>query len=392
MSRKLVNLNPDLKRLADEGYSVQVRAGYLVISRVPYLNGWREVSYGTLVSPITLVSENLIAPPGDHQIYFCGDQPCHLNGSPIIQLGGGANETDFSDGLKSKFLWSNKPPSGFPDFYSKIESYVNIVSGPAIEVDGNATAKGFVEFKSDDPQSPFHFVDTMSSRAGIFDLNRPFENHVISIIGLGGTGGYILDFVSKMPVMEVRLFDDDKFFVHNAYRRPGTSTEQDFDRLKVELFADCYGTFHKNIKPFPKRITADDYSDLLGSTLVFVCVDRGESRMAITRALMDRQIPFIDVGMGLARGESGLSGMVRTTLVRDREWNELVDAGILPIEDAEDDVYSSNIQIGELNALNACLAVMKYKRMFGFYSDDRTGFHSLFDVAGDYLLSHDDDE
>lgn len=383
MSRKLVNLNPDLKRLADEGYAMRTHGGYLVVSLVPYLNARREIGFGTLVSKMTLVSENRVGRPDDHQIFWCGEQPCHLDGSPIIQLGGGPNQTDFGEGLKSSFLWSNKPPQGFSDFFQKIESYATIVSGPAMEIDSSVTPKCFTEANADDPQSPFHFVDTMSSRAGIFDLNKPFEGHIISIVGLGGTGSYVLDFISKMPVAEIRLFDDDLLFVHNAFRRPGSSTEADFGRRKVEVLAEDYGTLHRNIRPFAKRITSDDHDDLGGSTFVFVCVDKGPSRLVITRALMDLQIPFVDVGMGLSRTEHGLGGLIRTTLVRGGEWNELVDFGLLPIVDAEDDVYSSNIQIGELNALNACLAVMKYKRMFGFYGDDRSGVHSLFDVMSE---------
>lgn len=392
MSRKLVNLNPDLKRLADEGYAIRCLSGYLVVSHIPYLNSQRQVSFGTLVSAMTLMNETTITPPQDHQLFWCGDQPCNLDGSPITQLGGGPVVADLGDGLTSNFHWSNKPPEGFVDFFAKIESYATIVSGPAMETDPSVTPKCFIEMKSGDPESPFHFPDTMSSRASIFDLNRPFENHVVSIIGLGGTGNYALDFIAKMPVAEIRLFDDDKFFVHNAFRRAGSTIDTDFERLKVEMLAEDYGTFHKNIKAFPKRVTSDDFAELIGSTFVFVCVDRGSSRMAITRALMDLQIPFVDVGMGLSRTKSGLAGLVRTTLVAGGEWNDLIDKGYLPIEDAEDDVYSTNIQIGELNALNAALAVMKYRRMFGFFADEGSGTHSLLEIRSDSIFTRNRDE
>jgi hypothetical protein len=36
--------------------------------------------------------------------------------------------------------------------------------------------------------------------------------------GLGGTGSYILDLVSKTPVNEILLFDSDDFLQHNAFR------------------------------------------------------------------------------------------------------------------------------------------------------------------------------
>jgi ThiF family len=392
VSRKLVNHNADLKQLADEGYSIRCPSGYLVVSHIPCLTSRREVSFGSLVAPMTLIDDCTIGPPQDHQIYWCGEQPCHLDGSPILGLGGGVNQTALCEGMLSNFQWSNKPPEGFTNFYDKIVSYATIVAGPAMAVDQGVRPNDFIEVKSGDTESAFHFVDTMSSRADLFELNRPFEDHVISVIGLGGTGSYILDFISKMPLAEIRIFDDDKFHVHNAFRRPGSAGSEDFGRLKVELLAESYGTFHKNIRQFSKRITATDFDEVVGSSFVFVCVDRGASRLAITRTLMDLKIPFVDVGMGLSRTKRGLSGLVRTTLVTGGEWNDLVDRGLLPIHDAEDDVYSTNIQIGELNAKNACDAVIKYKRLFGFYDNEDAGSFSLFDVSSDTNSSLIDDE
>ncbi|WP_318271316.1 ThiF family adenylyltransferase [Sphingobacterium cellulitidis] len=44
------------------------------------------------------------------------------------------------------------------------------------------------------------------------------ERQKIAIIGLGGTGAYILDMVAKTPVKEIHLFDGDSFDQHNAFR------------------------------------------------------------------------------------------------------------------------------------------------------------------------------
>jgi hypothetical protein len=40
----------------------------------------------------------------------------------------------------------------------------------------------------------------------------------------------------------------------------------------------------------------------------------------------------------------------------------------VPETDPPDDVYKSNIQIAELNALNAALAVLRFKQIRGFYA------------------------
>ena len=49
------------------------------------------------------------------------------------------------------------------------------------------------------------------------------------------------------------------------------------------------------------------------------------------------------------------------------EIRELFDIKIFV--DADDDIYNENIQIAELNSLNACLAVIKWKKYIGFYQD-----------------------
>lgn len=49
--------------------------------------------------------------------------------------------------------------------------------------------------------------------------------------------------------------------------------------------------------------------------------------------------------------------------------------------DRPDEKYRTNIQISELNALNACLAVIKYKQACGFYFEDSPVYHLLFEPA-----------
>jgi hypothetical protein len=43
--------------------------------------------------------------------------------------------------------------------------------------------------------------------------------------------------------------------------------------------------------------------------------------------------------------------------------------------------YHTNIQIAELNALNASLAVIKYKQLRGFYRTDIPADHHVFNIA-----------
>jgi hypothetical protein len=49
--------------------------------------------------------------------------------------------------------------------------------------------------------------------------------------------------------------------------------------------------------------------------------------------------------------------------------------------DDPDHLYRTNIQISELNALNACLAVIGFKQIRGFYSEAVSSFYILFDIG-----------
>ena len=116
-------------------------------------------------------------------------------------------------------------------------------------------------------------------------------------------------------------------------------------------------------------------------TFAFVCVDKGSSRSAIVNLLIRLQIPFIDVGLGLNRKPDGLTGLVRTTFFPVETAAQVRDAGLVELQDQPDDIYHSNIQITELNALNAAVAVIKYKQLRGFYGQTLPDEHHLFNVA-----------
>lgn len=129
-------------------------------------------------------------------------------------------------------------------------------------------------------------------------------------------------------------------------------------------------------------------------TFAFVCVDKGSSRAGIFDLLIARGIPFIDVGMGLNRKHGPIGGMLRATYYPAGEGASMRDRQLADLSDAADDIYKSNIQIGELNALNACLAVVRYKQVRGLYRDTEGLRHILFgiddmSVTGD---KYDDDQ
>src|SRR6185436_7665518 len=106
----------------------------------------------------------------------------------------------------------------------KIDTYVAIISGPAIALHG-ANPYTFRVVDGGPSDSPFKVRDTLTSRAEIGDLAAKFKDDIVAVIGVGGTGSYLLDFLVKTPVKEIRGFDADDFHVHTAYRSPGRLQE-----------------------------------------------------------------------------------------------------------------------------------------------------------------------
>lgn len=55
----------------------------------------------------------------------------------------------------------------------------------------------------------------------------------------------------------------------------------------------------------------------------------------------------------------------------------------------DDDEYASNIQIAELNALNASLAVIRWNSLRGIYADLEQEHHSTYAIDGNHLVNED---
>lgn len=384
MFQKLVSLNDDLGRLVDKGYAITFDSSHLVIRDIPYLDGGGQLLIGAIVSKLEFIDQERVTQT-DHQIFFAGGVPHGMDGKPILNLGGGPTHIALSKACKDVNVersFSNKPvPEGkFKDFFDKIESYVAIISGPAMELH-NANPYTFRAVKEIIPDSVFKFHDTLSSLAEITDLSGKFKDDVIAVIGVGGTGAYILDFIVKTPVREIRVFDLDSFHVHNAFRSPGRLEEAELGKSKVDVYHARYDSFRHGLSAKAKFIDAECSDDFNGVTFAFVCVDKGTARTGIFDLLISKGIPFIDVGMGLNRKKGPLDGMLRTTYYSAEDSNMIREKNLAPLTDNLDDLYRVNVQIGELNALNACLAIIKFKQLRGFYFEESANYHLVFGVG-----------
>ncbi|HEY5462614.1 MAG TPA: ThiF family adenylyltransferase [Hanamia sp.] len=376
----LASHNNDIKRLIDKGFAVGLDSNFLVVRDIPYLDHEKKLRWGAIVSKLIFVDDTHVKLE-DHQIFFCGTQPYQMDCTPIANLGGGPTTLALaSSDLVVERSFSNKPQGGFSDLYEKIESYLTIIAGPAMSLYG---ANPYTFHTSEDVStSVFKVRDTLTSRAEIGDLSQSFKDEVIAIIGLGGTGAYLLDFLVKTPVKEIRGFDGDYYHAHTAFRSPGKleveGDTRELGKKKADVYQKRYEGFRQGIYMHDKFILTDSDEDLQGVTFAFICIDKGQSRKEIIELLIQLQIPFIDVGIGLERQSGSLSGIVRTTYSPVADAENVLEKKWVPTNDLSNEVYKNNIQISELNALNACFAVIRYKQIRAFYADDAHFKNMLF--------------
>ncbi|MBN8816538.1 MAG: ThiF family adenylyltransferase [Sphingomonas sp.] len=240
--------------------------------------------------------------------------------------------------------------------------------------------------------SPFVYEDTAATRAGIAAVSARLAGGRIAIIGLGGTGSEVLDLISKTPCERILLFDSDRVEQHTAWRAPGAMSYIDTvaERHKVEHYAEVYGRMHKGIRRYAEDLNPDNAYLLDDVDFVFVCVDSVRARAVIIPELEQRDLPFIDCGLGLRLVDDRILGQVRVTTSTPTMRAHVRDNGRIPMTGSDDDeLYRSNIQVACLNRLAATLAVIQYKQLRGFYADTQAEYTCVYSVDGNTIVNAD---
>lgn len=391
MLPSLISRNPDLQRLRDEGYEISIRSGHLLMAHVPYVTSRRQVAYGTLVSTLSLDADRTIAPQ-DHQAHFIGDAPCRRDGSAMSQIINVVQTRSIGSDLEVNVSFSSKPRSGsYADYYEKMTTYAAIIASQAQSIDPSVTAQTGRALPSEgEEDTVFHYVDTASTRAGIGAAAAKLEGHKLAIIGLGGTGSYVLDLLAKTPAAEIHLFDGDVFEQHSAFRAPGAASIENLERRpnKVDYFAAIYSRMRKRVIPHAYRVIEQNVAELTEMGFVFLCVDKASAKRPIVDFLEQRGKSFIDVGMGIQLVDEKLLGVLRVTTSTPKKRDH-VRARVGFADHDEDSEYARNIQIADLNCLNAVLAVHKWKKLCGFYHDVEHEHSTSYTIDGNLLLGED---
>jgi hypothetical protein len=390
MSSALISRSPDLQRLQHEGYELEICSNHLLVHNVPYVTPRGEVARATLISNLSLAGDKTIKPE-PHIAWFTGEHPCNVNGSEIVQIKHSSGNIPLAPDLVAKHSFSNKPLGGYADYYEKMTRYIEIISAPAQSLQPGLTACTFKVVASPPDDGVFNYIDTASGRVGITAVTAKLAMRKVAIVGVGGTGSYVLDLLAKTPIWEIHLYDSDKFLQHNAFRAPSAASLEELleQPTKVSYFLAQYCKMHRGIKAHPVKIGAGNVAELIDFNFVFLCMDSGPAKKLIVNTLQANGIPFVDVGIGTDLLEDSLElwAICRVTTSTYEKHDHI--SRRVSFAEADEDDYDRNIQIADLNALCAALAVIKWKKFCRFYQDLEHEHDSTYTTSTQLLTSED---
>jgi hypothetical protein len=372
--------------LQNEGYDIDVRGGFLLIRDVPFVDANCALQRGVLISKLNL-SGDRACKPDDHVAYWTGVHPCHADGALIASIQNPSPAQDLGNGILAHFTFSAK--ADYRDYHHKVTTYIGRITGEATKIDPNATAHTYPVIAAASDDGVFKYIDTASSRAGIGSVNARLAGHRIGIVGLGGTGTYVLDLVAKTAVAEIRVIEGDVFSQHNAFRAPGAPTLSELSAKpkKAIYFGELYSNLRNGIVVHAVFLNETNLRLLDGLDFVFLSMDQGTAKRAAVNRLISNGTSFVDLGMGVILNNGRLAGIVRVTTSTPETRDQAAPHLSFSDEEGDANQYATNIQIAELNALNAALAVIRWKKVFGIYQDVRSEVYSGYSIPSGEIIT-----
>ena len=362
---------------------MEVSAGWMIVGPVAYRRRDKSVDHGEIAMEVNRQGDNLVQPQ-DHTIRWVGAEiPCDRDGRRLDQLVHDSNTIEIEGRHSPCGMSRKKEGRSYTSYEEKAKTYARLIeNGGGLR--RSKIRRGSIRELGDARRSR-----RRGELKGLGKAMRKIEHQRIAIVGMGGTGGYILDMVSKSPVRGIDLFDGDIAENKNLDRWPGNIQEQELEggANKAVLMARIYAESGAEIRGHETRITTENMEKIASADMVFICVDNGESRELIAGELIQRGRRFIDTGIGMDEQDGEIWGTCRVTMFDgDVSCGEEVRRR-LPTQDRGENVYDRNIQIVELNAMNAAMAVTAWKQMSGTYRRGRRAAQINLHTASWHLIA-----
>ena len=193
----------------------------------------------------------------------------------------------------------------------------------------------------------------------------------VGIIGLGGVGAWIADFVVKADPQEVHGWDDDCIEPKNILRMPGgLDPDVWIGRKKAEWFQEIYSVIHTNVHGHTVKALPENMKDVIErTTFCFVAVDNANDRMMVCDKLASADIPFVVAGLSLVRKDKRVPVSMRivTAHVGVSSWREAIPQ----VGQAGQDDYGS-LDLPDVYSMAAGWSIQSWRKMRGqFWQEQR---------------------
>jgi molybdopterin/thiamine biosynthesis adenylyltransferase len=145
----------------------------------------------------------------------------------------------------------------------------------------------------------------------------------VGVCGLGGLGGYVVEFLARMGIGHLILADGDSFEEDNLNRQI-LCTEEDLGRPKVERAVERVSAVNSSLKVVAHHhfVKGEDVPNIYGEAQVIVdALDTVSSRLALEEGCTRMDIPLVH---GAIAGEAG---QVMTIFPGDPGLKALYSAG-----------------------------------------------------------------
>ena len=303
-------MRPSLQRYCKRDSTAASKDDTLTVGPIPYRLSGGGIGHGSLICHLNRNGGD-IAPPTDHTAAWIGDEvPHRRDGRPMDRLIIDQSRNTWSNGETSICVMSRRGPEPYPNYGQKMLTYARLIAREAV-VDWRASSLGVVAVKDVN-----HLVDheTGLNRARVGHLNALLARENIAVIGAGGTGGHIVDLVSKSNVQQIDIYDPDYVSAHTQLRWPGIVERRivEEETNKAEYLAALYARrTNRNIRGHPFAIDTDTLTYLNEKTMVFVAIDKGPARREVLTGLAGMDLNFIDCGIDLQGNDGPLTASLR---------------------------------------------------------------------------------
>lgn len=135
------------------------------------------------------------------------------------------------------------------------------------------------------------------------------QQSVITVIGCGGLGGFIIEGLARSGVGTLRLVDFDTFDVSNLNRQL-FATEQGIGQSKLEQAVQKVQAVNSTVQvePIAMKADLDNLPELVnGSTLVIDAVDSIEVKVWLEQVCNKMNIPLVYGAIGGNYGQMAVS-------------------------------------------------------------------------------------